>query len=60
MKIKDITTMYEGLKTFIYACNEAFLKENPLDPVDVNILDNYTDFLVERMEILFNKMKGTK
>lgn len=54
---KDINILEKGLKTFLYACNEAFLKEHVLDEVDINILDNYTDFIVERVEILMNKMK---
>lgn len=54
---KDVLIMQKGAKTFLEMCNEAFLKEHKLDPVDINIVDNYTDFIIERMEILFEKIK---
>ena len=59
MNGNNITLMEKNMKSFIKACNDAFLDENPLDPVDINIIENYSDFIIERLEILFNKMRGS-
>lgn len=45
---------------FLKQCNEEFLEENPLDDVDISIVDNYTDYIVERFEIFMDNLERTK
>ena len=52
--------MKEFLIKFLRQCNEEFLEENPMDAVDVNIVDNYTDYIIERISILMENLKGIK
>jgi hypothetical protein len=37
---------------FIRQCNEDFVEEYPMDAVDVCILDNFVDYVVERLEVI--------
>jgi len=52
--------MEKFLKQFIRQCNENFLEENPLDEVDISVVDNYTDYIIEKLEIFFDKMRRAK
>lgn len=52
--------MEKILIKYIRQCNEEFLNDNPMDGVDVNIVDNYTDYIVERLEMLFEKLRNVK
>lgn len=52
--------MQKFLEQFIRQCNEYFIEENPMDAVDVNIVDNYTDYIIERLSILMENLKGVK
>ena len=52
--------MKDFLIKFIQQCNEQFLEDNPLDAVDVNIVDNYTDYIIERLSILTDNLKKVK
>lgn len=45
------------IKQFIRQCGESFIEEHPMDAVDVNILDNFIDYAIERLEIAFDKVK---
>ena len=45
---------------YIRQCNDEFIKENPMDGVDINIVDNFTDYIVERIEILFDEIERNK
>ena len=56
--MKNIIATRDGIKKYIGLCQEAFLKEYKLDEIDVNILINYTDFILERLDILSEKMKN--
>jgi len=37
----------------IKQCNEEFLEENNLDEIDVCILDNFTDYVCNRLDRFF-------
>lgn len=45
------------INKFLKQCNEEFLEENPLDEVDISIVDNYTDYIIERFEILMENIE---
>ena len=44
--------MRKIFEKFIRQCNEDFVEEYPMDAVDVCILDNFVDYVVDRLEII--------
>ena len=52
--------MDKVLVNFIRQCNEEFLEENPLDEVDISVVDHYTDYIVDRLEIMLENLKRMK
>ena len=46
-------TSKQFITKFMEQCNEEFIKENPMDAVDICIVDNYTDYLIERLSAMF-------
>ena len=50
---KEKLTKEQFITKFIQQCNEEFIKEHPMDAVDICIVDNYTDYIIERLSILF-------
>lgn len=56
-QINNISHIEKCFCTMIKSCCESFVDENTLDEIDINILENFTDYVIERMEILFDTMK---
>ena len=54
--MSKLTLIKENIKSIVNKSKDNFLNENPLDPVDINIIDNYTDFIIESIEIVFDRM----
>lgn len=52
--------MEQFLIKYIRECAEEFIIDNPIDEVDIAILDNYTEYVVERLSILFERLRETK
>ena len=50
---KEKLTKEQLITKFMQQCNEDFIKENPMDAVDICIVDNYTDYLIERLSAMF-------
>lgn len=58
---KQIDAVNTLIKNSIKICSEDFIGLNQLtDPVDINIIENYTDFIVDRLDSIFEKLGEVK
>ena len=58
---KQIDAVNTLIKNSIKICSEDFIGLNQLtDPIDINIIENYTDFIVDRLDSIFEKLGEVK
>lgn len=50
--------MHRILEKAIRKFEEDYLEENNLDSIDIVILDNFTDYIVDQLEIMCEGMKA--
>lgn len=49
----------ESLKKLLHLCESRYLEEyaSQIDEIDINIVNNYTDYLIMELEIMTEKVK---
>lgn len=58
---KQINAVNTLITNSVRTCSEDFIGLNQLtDPVDINIIENYTDFIVDRLDSIFEKLGEVK